>query len=103
MEGTSSPDIEHRSRVVDRKLEVVMLPDVDRAKAFYGALCWREDANFPGDQGVRVVRMTPPGSACSVIFGSGVTAAVPETAEGLQFVVDDIDAPRAELTRLPGR
>jgi catechol 2,3-dioxygenase-like lactoylglutathione lyase family enzyme len=84
---------------VDMKLEVVVLPvtDVDRAKAFYGALGWREDADFPGDQSFRVVQMTPPGSACSVIFGSGVTGAVPGTAEGLQLVVDDIDAARAEL------
>ena len=84
---------------MDYKLEVVVLPvaDVDRAKAFYGRLGWREDADFAGDQGFRVVQMTPPGSACSVIFGAGVTGAAPGSAEGLQLVVDDIDAARADL------
>jgi catechol 2,3-dioxygenase-like lactoylglutathione lyase family enzyme len=84
---------------VDFKLEVVVLPvsDVDRAKRFYQSLGWRLDADFPGDAGFRVVQLTPPGSACSIIFGSGVTSASPGSAEGLQLVVDDIEAARAEL------
>ena len=84
---------------MDMKLEVVVVPvsDVDRAKAFYGALGWRLDADFPGDGGFRVVQLTPPGSACSIIFGSGVTSAAPGSAEGLQLVVTDIEAARAEL------
>ena len=58
---------------MDMKLEVVVLPvsDVDRAKAFYAGLGWREDADFTVDEGYRVVQFTPPGSAASVIFGAG--------------------------------
>jgi len=84
---------------VDMKLEVVVLPisDVDKAKQFYAGLGWRLDADFSGAGGFRVVQLTPPGSACSVIFGSGVTSATPGSAEGLQLVVSDIDAARAEL------
>src|ERR1700689_1036416 len=85
--------------VVDMKLEVVVVPvsDVDRAKGFYVALGWRLDADFPGEGGFRVVQLTPPGSACSIIFGSGITSAAPGSAEGLQLVVSDIEAARAEL------
>jgi catechol 2,3-dioxygenase-like lactoylglutathione lyase family enzyme len=81
------------------RLEVVVLPvsDVDRARDFYQALGWRLDADFPVDEGFRVVQMTPPGSACSVIFGTEVTSAAPGSARGLQLVVPDIDAARAEL------
>jgi catechol 2,3-dioxygenase-like lactoylglutathione lyase family enzyme len=84
---------------VDMKLEVVVLPvaDVDRAKAFYQGLGWRLDADFPGSEGFRVVQLTPPGSACSIIFGSEITSAAPGSAQGLQLVVSDIDAARAEL------
>jgi catechol 2,3-dioxygenase-like lactoylglutathione lyase family enzyme len=85
---------------VDMKLEVVVVPvaDVDRAKGFYQALGWRLDADFAGRAGFRVVQLTPPGSACSVIFGSEITSAAPGSAQGLQLVVTDIDAARAELT-----
>jgi catechol 2,3-dioxygenase-like lactoylglutathione lyase family enzyme len=84
---------------MDMKLEVVVLPvsDVDRAKTFYLSLGWRLDADFPGDGGFRVVQLTPQGSACSVIFGSGVTDAAPGSIDSLQLVVTDIDAARAEL------
>lgn len=84
---------------MDMKLEVVVVPvaDVDRAKEFYKALGWREDADFSGDEDFRVVQMTPPGSACSIIFGNGVTGAQPGSAEGLQLVARDIEAARAEL------
>ena len=84
---------------MDMKLEVVVVPvsDVDRAKGFYESLGWRLDADFPGDGGFRVVQLTPPGSACSIIFGSGVTSAAPGSADGLQLVVTDIEAARAEL------
>jgi catechol 2,3-dioxygenase-like lactoylglutathione lyase family enzyme len=83
---------------VDYKLEVVVIPvaDVDRAKNFYRALGWREDADF-ARQDFRVVQLTPPGSPCSVIFGSGITTAAPGSAQGLQLVVGDIDAARDEL------
>jgi catechol 2,3-dioxygenase-like lactoylglutathione lyase family enzyme len=83
---------------MDMKLEVVVIPvsDVDRAKDFYTGLGWRLDANFvAGD--FRVVQVTPPGSQCSVIFGSGVTTAAPGSTQGLQLVVTDVEAARSEL------
>jgi catechol 2,3-dioxygenase-like lactoylglutathione lyase family enzyme len=81
------------------RLEVVVIPvaDVDRAKAFYKALGWREDADFAGDAGFRVVQVTPPGSACSVIFGTAITPAAPGSTQGLQLTVADIEDARAEL------
>src|SRR6187200_2671101 len=81
------------------KLEVVVVPvsDVDRAKSFYTGLGWREDADFVGGPDFRVVQVTPPGSDCSVIFGTGLTSAAPGSADGLQLVVNDIKAARAEL------
>nr|WP_028066950.1 VOC family protein [Solirubrobacter soli] len=84
---------------VDYKLEVLTIPvsDVDRAKAFYGSLGWREDADFPIREGFRVIQMTPPGSPASVIFGEGVTAAAPGTYEGLVLAVYDIEAAREDL------
>ncbi len=85
---------------MDMKLEVAVVPvsDVDRAKEFYKALGWREDADFASSADFRVVQLTPPGSACSIIFGTGVTAAEPGSAQGLQLTVSDIDQARAELT-----
>jgi catechol 2,3-dioxygenase-like lactoylglutathione lyase family enzyme len=84
---------------MDMRLEVVVVPvsDVDKAKAFYQGLGWRLDADFPVNEGFRVVQLTPPDSACSIIFGTGVTSAAPGSAQGLQLVVDDIDAARTEL------
>jgi catechol 2,3-dioxygenase-like lactoylglutathione lyase family enzyme len=81
------------------KLEVVVVPvsDVDRAKEFYKRLGWREDGDYPVSADYRVVQMTPPGSAASVIFGAGVTNTAPGSYEGLQLVVSDIEAARAEL------
>jgi catechol 2,3-dioxygenase-like lactoylglutathione lyase family enzyme len=81
------------------KLEVVVIPvaDVDRAKNFYKALGWREDADYAAGADFRVVQLTPPGSACSVILGTGVTSAAPGSAQGLHLVVTDIDEVRAEL------
>ena len=81
------------------KLEVVVIPvaDVDRAKRFYAGLGWRLDADLAKGDGFRVVQLTPPGSPCSIIFGSGVTSAVPGTAQGLHLVVSDIAVAHAEL------
>ncbi len=81
------------------KLEVVVIPvaDVDRAKAFYQGLGWRLDADFATGPDFRVIQVTPPGSACAVIFGTGITSATPGSAEGLQLIVTDIDAARAGL------
>lgn len=87
------------ARAADMKLEVVVIPvsDVDRAKAFYGGLGWRLDADFASGDDWRVIQFTPPGSACSVIFGKNVTAAKPGTARGLYLVVSDIAAARDRL------
>src|SRR5499425_2834415 len=84
---------------VDQKLEVVVIPvsDVDRAKRFYERLGWRLDADFAFDNGFRVVQFTPPGSACSIQFGSDLTSAAPGSVQGLYLVVSDIEAARAEL------
>src|ERR1700704_892280 len=84
---------------VDLKLEVVVIPvsDVDRAKRFYGSLGWRLDADFAFDNGFRVVQFTPPGSACSIQFGTNITSAAPGSAHGLYLIVSDIEAARDEL------
>jgi catechol 2,3-dioxygenase-like lactoylglutathione lyase family enzyme len=83
----------------DMKFEIVVIPvsDVDRAKAFYAQLGWRLDADYDDGKTFRVLQFTPPGSACSVIFGKDVTAAAPGSAQGLYLVVSDIDAARKEL------
>jgi catechol 2,3-dioxygenase-like lactoylglutathione lyase family enzyme len=84
---------------VDLKLEVVVIPvsDVDRAKRFYQDLKWRLDADFAFENGFRVVQFTPPGSACSIQFGTTITSAEPGSAQGLYLIVADIDAARVEL------
>ena len=84
---------------MDMKLEAVVIPvsDVDRAKEFYGRLGWRLDADFRFDNGFRVVQFTPPGSGCSVQFGTNITSAVPGSAQGLYLVVSDIEAARNDL------
>ena len=84
---------------VDLKLEVVVLPvsDVERAKRFYASLGWRLDVDLAFDNGVRVVQFTPPGSGCSVQFGTKITSAAPGSAQGLYLVVSEIGAARDEL------
>jgi predicted enzyme related to lactoylglutathione lyase len=81
------------------KLEAIVIPvsDVERAKAFYGQLGWRLDADFAFDNGVKVVQFTPPGSPASIQFGTDMTSAAPGSAQNLYLVVSDIDAARAEL------
>jgi catechol 2,3-dioxygenase-like lactoylglutathione lyase family enzyme len=83
---------------IDLKLEVVVIPvsDVDRAKRFYESLGWRLDADFSNGEGWRGVQMTPPGSPCSIQFGTANTA-VPGSVKNLYLVVSDIEAARAEL------
>jgi len=85
--------------MVDLKLEVVVIPvsDVDRAKRFYGGLGWRLDADFAFDNGFRVVQFTPPGSGCSVQFGTKITSAAPGSAQGLYLIVSEVEAARDEL------
>jgi catechol 2,3-dioxygenase-like lactoylglutathione lyase family enzyme len=93
--GSNSPS----SGIVDAKLEAIVIPvsDVDRAKRFYGSLGWRLDADFAFDNGFRIVQFTPPGSECSVQFGTNVTPAAPGSAHGLYLIVSDIEAARDEL------
>jgi catechol 2,3-dioxygenase-like lactoylglutathione lyase family enzyme len=84
---------------VDLKLEVVTIPvsDVDRAKEFYESLGWRLDADF--SKGGRGIQFTPPGSPCSIHFGTHLTPAAPGSAQML-LIVSDIQAARDELVRL---
>jgi catechol 2,3-dioxygenase-like lactoylglutathione lyase family enzyme len=79
---------------VDQKLEVLVIPvsDVERSKRFYQELGWRLDADFKFDNGFRVVQLTPPGSACSLQFGTKITSAAPGSAQGNYLVVSDIQA-----------
>ncbi len=86
----------------DMKLEVVVIPvsDVDRAKHFYASLGWKLDADFAKGDAFRVLQFTPPGSSCSIHFGTGITSALPGTAQGLYLAVSDIEAARAELVGL---
>jgi catechol 2,3-dioxygenase-like lactoylglutathione lyase family enzyme len=88
-----------RAARIDMKLEALVTPvsDVDRAKQFYANLGWRLDADFPFDNGFRVVQFTPPGSGCSIRFGTNMTSAAPGSAQGLYLVVSDIEAARGEL------
>ena len=71
--------------------------DVNRAKRFYGSLGWRLDADFAFDSGLRVVQFTPPGSGCSIQFGTNITSAAPGSAQNLYLVVSDIEAARNQL------
>jgi catechol 2,3-dioxygenase-like lactoylglutathione lyase family enzyme len=85
---------------VDLKLEVVPIPvsDVDAAKAFYtGQVGFNLDHDARPTPGMRVVQMTPPGSACSVVIGEGLPLGEPGSVKGVQLVVEDIDAVREQL------
>src|ERR1700678_761167 len=85
--------------MVEMKFEVIVIPvaDVDRSKAFYTKLGWRLDADFPFDNGFRIVQFTPPGSGCSVQFGTRITSAAPGSAQGLYLIVSDVEAARRDL------
>ena len=84
---------------VDFKLEVAILPvsDAERTKQFYASLGWREDADFVFSEDFRVLQLTPPGSPTSILFGTGVTSAVPGAGGDLLLAVSDVEAARAEL------
>jgi catechol 2,3-dioxygenase-like lactoylglutathione lyase family enzyme len=85
---------------VDWKLELVLVPvsDVDRAKAFYvEKVGFKLDVDHRAGDEFRIVQMTPPGSACSISIGTGITDAAPGSVRGLHLVVADIEAARAEL------
>ncbi len=99
VDGQSAPGGSPRSQPADLKLEAVVIPvaDADRSKAFYAGLGWRLDADFSFENGFRVVQFTPPGSQCSVQFGTHITGAPPGSAYGLYLIVSDIEAERVEL------
>lgn len=85
---------------MDWKLELVAVPvsDVDRAKSFYAdKVGFVLDHDHAVSDDIRFVQLTPPGSACSIAVGKGLTEAAPGSVEGLQIVVDDADAARVEL------
>jgi catechol 2,3-dioxygenase-like lactoylglutathione lyase family enzyme len=84
---------------VDMNLEVVVLPvaDVERAKEFYGGLGWRLDADVAPGGGFRLVQYTPPGSGCSVQFGTDLIASAPGSSQSAYLVVSDIKLAREDL------
>jgi predicted enzyme related to lactoylglutathione lyase len=85
---------------MDWKLELVVVPvsDVDRAKSFYvDQVGFNPDHDYTVSDEIRFAQLTPPGSACSIAIGKGLTPMAPGTMQGLQMVVSDIDAARAQL------
>jgi predicted enzyme related to lactoylglutathione lyase len=85
---------------MDWKLELVAIPvtDVDRAKAFYvEQVGFNADHDFQVRDDLRFVQLTPPGSACSIVLGTGITQMPPGSQKGLQMVVEDVEAARSEL------
>jgi predicted enzyme related to lactoylglutathione lyase len=85
---------------MDFKLELIPVPvsDVDGAKAFYEQAGFAVDNDVTVREGLRFVQLTPPGSACSVAIGEGLTELEPGLLQGLQLVVEDIEAAREELS-----
>jgi predicted enzyme related to lactoylglutathione lyase len=84
---------------MDFKLELIAIPvtDVDRAKAFYEQAGFIAEHDHQVDENLRFVQLTPPGSACSIALGTGITDAAPGSARGMTLVVQDAEAARAEL------
>ncbi|MEU6206857.1 VOC family protein [Micromonospora musae] len=85
--------------MVDYQLELIVLPvaDVDRAKEFYARIGFREDLDYVGGEGFRVVHFTPPGSHCSIVIGEGIGTAAPGSTENVHLIVSDIEEARADL------
>jgi predicted enzyme related to lactoylglutathione lyase len=96
------PGLRNRLEVVmDMKLELIIIPvtDVDRAKAFYvDQVGFNADHDHTVDASTRFVQLTPPGSACSIAFGTGLTDATPGSVRGMQMVIADADAAHSELS-----
>ena len=84
---------------MDMKLELMILPvsDPDRAKAFYEKAGFHLDVDHKASEDFRVIQVTPPGSACSVSFGNGISQAVPGSIQGMHLVVTDLEAALAEF------
>ena len=94
------PTQTERTTRLEMKLEVVPIPvsDVDAAKAFYTEqVGFNLDHDIRPNERMRIVQMTPPGSACSVVIGTGLPLGAPGSVRGVQLVVNDIDAARREL------
>ncbi len=87
-------------RLMDIKLELIGVPvsDIDRAKAFYEQVGFHADHDVTVSDAIRFVQMTPPGSACSIAFGQGITEMAPGSLDNMQVVVADIEAAHADLT-----
>jgi catechol 2,3-dioxygenase-like lactoylglutathione lyase family enzyme len=98
-EANTAPTETSADGVIDLRLEVVVVPvsDVDRAKDFYTRLGWRLDADVAPGEDVRLIQFTPPGSSCSIQFGTHLTSAAPGSARGLYLAVADIEAARDQL------
>jgi len=86
---------------MDMKLEVVVVPvsDVERAKAFYEQVGFVCDTDHQAGDAFRVVQLTPPGSACSIVVGKGMPTAEPGSLQGLHLVVTDIEATLAQFAQ----
>jgi catechol 2,3-dioxygenase-like lactoylglutathione lyase family enzyme len=92
--------ISQRAKAVDFRYEVTVLPvsDVDRAKEFYEQkMGFKVDVDHRAGDSFRVVQLTPPGSACSISIGTGISSVAPGAYQGMHLVVTDIEAARAEL------
>ncbi|WP_406059885.1 glyoxalase superfamily protein [Streptomyces sp. NBC_01077] len=85
---------------MDIKLELIGVPvtDIDRAKAFYERVGFHADHDIPVSDDIRFVQMTPPGSACSIAFGKGITEMTPGSLDNMQVVVTDIEEAHRDLT-----
>jgi predicted enzyme related to lactoylglutathione lyase len=86
---------------MDYKIELIIIPvtDVDRAKAFYvDQVGFHADFDQRVDDNIRFVQLTPPGSACSIAFGQGLTDAQPGSVKGMQIVIADADQAHSELS-----
>jgi predicted enzyme related to lactoylglutathione lyase len=95
--GTDAPATAGVKRV-DTTIEVIVIPvsDVDRAKEFYGSLGWRLDADISAE-GFRLIQYTPPGSGCSIQFGTNLTSATPGSVQGVYLAVPDVEAARSDF------
>ena len=85
--------------MLEYKLELIVLPvaDVDRAKAFYNRIGFREDLDYAAGEDFRVVHFTPPGSHCSIAIGNGIGTAAPGSMENVHLIVRDIERAREDL------
>jgi catechol 2,3-dioxygenase-like lactoylglutathione lyase family enzyme len=97
--GSEAVSTAASAATVDLKLEVVVIPvsDIERSRRFYEGIGWRLDADFAFDNGFHGMQFTPPGSPCSIQFGTNMTTAAPGSAQNLYLVVSDLEAARKEL------